>query len=50
MLCDNSGADLEWLMDVFNLDLSLISRLGLMKEHVLRFLIRLAEAEFGQGD
>ena len=28
MLCENSGADVEWLMDKFNLDLSLVPRLG----------------------
>merc|ERR1719277_1298677 len=28
LLCDNSGADVEWLMDAFNLDLSLVARLG----------------------
>merc|ERR1719473_2492057 len=28
VLCANSGADVEWLMDVFNLDLSLVARLG----------------------
>merc|ERR1712187_425531 len=26
--CDNSGQDVEWLMDAFNLDLSLVARLG----------------------
>jgi len=28
VLCANSGPDVEWLMDVFNLDLSLVARLG----------------------
>ena len=28
ILCDNSGPDVEWLMDKFNLDLSLVARLG----------------------
>jgi len=28
VLCGNSGADCDWLMDVFNLDLSLLARLG----------------------
>merc|ERR1712054_150855 len=28
VLCENSGRDVEWLMDVFNLDLSLVARLG----------------------
>merc|ERR1712054_362810 len=28
VLCGNSGADCDWLMDVFNLDLSLVARLG----------------------
>merc|ERR1719284_420077 len=28
VLCENSGPDVEWLMDVFNLDLSLVARLG----------------------
>jgi succinate dehydrogenase/fumarate reductase flavoprotein subunit len=28
VLCANSGADVEWLMDSFNLDLSLVARLG----------------------
>lgn len=28
VLCANSGADVEWLMDKFNLDLSLVARLG----------------------
>merc|ERR1712066_458314 len=28
VLCENSGADVEWLMDAFNLDLSLVARLG----------------------
>jgi len=28
VLCENSGADVEWLMDKFNLDLSLLARLG----------------------
>merc|ERR1719453_1161786 len=28
VLCENSGTDVEWLMDVFNLDLSLVARLG----------------------
>eukprot|EP00929_Paragymnodinium_shiwhaense_P110778 TRINITY_DN77_c0_g2_i7.p1 TRINITY_DN77_c0_g2~~TRINITY_DN77_c0_g2_i7.p1 ORF type:complete len:526 (+),score=166.55 TRINITY_DN77_c0_g2_i7:110-1579(+) len=28
VLCGNSGADVDWLMDVFNLDLSLVARLG----------------------
>ena len=28
VLCENSGADIEWLMDKFNLDLSLVARLG----------------------
>jgi len=28
LLCENSGADVEWLMDKFNLDLSLVARLG----------------------
>jgi flavocytochrome c len=28
VLCANSGADVEWLMDAFNLDLSLVARLG----------------------
>ena len=27
-LCENSGTDVEWLMDKFNLDLSLVARLG----------------------
>jgi succinate dehydrogenase/fumarate reductase flavoprotein subunit len=27
-LCENSGADVEWLMDAFDLDLSLVARLG----------------------
>ena len=27
-MCENSGADVEWLMDKFNLDLSLVARLG----------------------
>merc|ERR1712139_70583 len=27
-LCENSGTDVEWLMDAFNLDLSLVARLG----------------------
>ena len=26
--CENGGADLEWLIDKFNLDLSLVARLG----------------------
>ena len=28
VFCGNSGADVEWLMDKFNLDLSLVARLG----------------------
>merc|ERR1719197_65614 len=28
VLCANSGPDVEWLMDAFNLDLSLVARLG----------------------
>jgi len=28
VLCNNSGADVDWLMDKFNLDLSLVARLG----------------------
>merc|ERR1719229_307591 len=28
VLCENSGADVEWLMDKFALDLSLVARLG----------------------
>jgi len=28
VLCGNSGIDCDWLMDVFNLDLSLVARLG----------------------
>merc|ERR1712100_861921 len=28
ILCANSGADVDWLMDKFNLDLSLVARLG----------------------
>jgi len=28
ILCGNSGADVDWLMDKFNLDLSLVARLG----------------------
>merc|ERR1719393_2123 len=28
VLCENSGQDVEWLMDAFNLDLSLVARLG----------------------
>merc|ERR1719453_1238267 len=28
VLCENSGPDVDWLMDVFNLDLSLVARLG----------------------
>merc|ERR1712078_110404 len=28
ILCANSGNDVEWLMDKFNLDLSLVARLG----------------------
>merc|ERR1719163_442558 len=28
VLCENSGADVEWLMDKFDLDLSLVARLG----------------------
>merc|ERR1719327_1213776 len=28
VLCENSGNDVEWLMDAFNLDLSLVARLG----------------------
>merc|ERR1719487_2744007 len=28
VLCANSGPDVEWLMDIFNLDLSLVARLG----------------------
>merc|ERR1712216_386783 len=28
VLCGNSGADVEWLMDKFDLDLSLLARLG----------------------
>merc|ERR1719453_2131872 len=28
VLCENSGADVEWLMDKFQLDLSLVARLG----------------------
>ena len=27
LLCENSGTDVEWLMDKFNLDLSLVARL-----------------------
>ena len=26
LLCENSGADVEWLLDKFNLDLSLVAR------------------------
>jgi len=28
VLCGNSGRDVEWLMDAFDLDLSLVARLG----------------------
>merc|ERR1711933_200238 len=28
VLCENSGRDVEWPMDAFNLDLSLVARLG----------------------
>ena len=28
VLCENSGADVEWLVDKFHLDLSLVARLG----------------------
>ena len=28
VLCENSGTDVDWLMDKFNLDLSLVARLG----------------------
>ena len=28
VLCGNSGADVDWLMDKFNLDLSLVARMG----------------------
>merc|ERR1712190_306014 len=28
VLCGNSGADVDWLVDVFDLDLSLLARLG----------------------
>jgi succinate dehydrogenase/fumarate reductase flavoprotein subunit len=28
VLCENSGPDVEWLMDTFGLDLSLVARLG----------------------
>merc|ERR1712010_380773 len=28
VLCHNSGPDVEWLMDKFGLDLSLVARLG----------------------
>jgi len=28
VLCENSGADVDWLMDKFKLDLSLVARLG----------------------
>jgi len=28
ILCGNSGADVDWLVDKFNLDLSLMARLG----------------------
>eukprot|EP00437_Effrenium_voratum_P001422 CAMPEP_0181428878 /NCGR_PEP_ID=MMETSP1110-20121109/16909_1 /TAXON_ID=174948 /ORGANISM="Symbiodinium sp., Strain CCMP421" /LENGTH=501 /DNA_ID=CAMNT_0023552125 /DNA_START=62 /DNA_END=1563 /DNA_ORIENTATION=+ len=28
LLCDNSAADVDWLVDKFNLDLSLVARLG----------------------
>ena len=28
VLCENSGADVEWLMDAFNLDLSLVALMG----------------------
>ena len=28
VLCNNSGPDVEWLMDKFGLDLSLVARLG----------------------
>merc|ERR1712178_417948 len=28
VLCENSGADVDWLMDKFDLDLSLLARLG----------------------
>ena len=28
LFCGNSGADVEWLLDKFNLDLSLVARFG----------------------
>ena len=28
VLCENSDADVEWLLDKFSLDLSLVARLG----------------------
>merc|ERR1711987_26669 len=28
VLCNNSGADVDWLVEKFNLDLSLVARLG----------------------
>merc|ERR1719497_129646 len=28
ILCENSGADVDWLVDKFDLDLSLVARLG----------------------
>merc|ERR1719450_592610 len=28
VLCGNSGADVDWLVEKFNLDLSLVARLG----------------------
>merc|ERR1719394_1090265 len=28
VLCGNSGSDVDWLVDKFNLDLSLVARLG----------------------
>ena len=28
LLCENSGAVVEWLMDKFNLDVSLVARVG----------------------
>merc|ERR1719281_82794 len=28
VLCGNSGPDVDWLVDVFDLDLSLVARLG----------------------
>ena len=28
LLCENSGTDVEWLIDKFNLDLSIVARLG----------------------